>query len=155
MSKKYVLNKGHLKISRGIPRVASPIDVEFCDLDLKNRFKPLTHLLSDDSMGWAECNTDDSEHSSDSESSSDNSPTNKRCRRPPRGRPHKPEPPEPPRHSAPDKPSRIQRRHNYIHAQWGIRDKKAKLSDMNTTNYLSLHKPNDTESDFFAWVTHI
>ena len=82
----YILNKGYPKVIRGNPRAISPIDVEFCDLDLKNCFEPLTLLLSDAFMGWAESDIDDSEYSSDSDGSSDSSQTRKRPRRPPRGR---------------------------------------------------------------------
>ena len=45
--KKYILNKGHPKISRGKPRAVPAIDVDFCDVELKSRFEPLTLLLSD------------------------------------------------------------------------------------------------------------
>ena len=102
--KKDILNKGHPKISRSKPRTISAIDVYFCDVELKNRFEPLTLLLADASLGWAESDTDsESEYSSYSDSSSDSSRTRKRKRRSRKPR----EPPEPPRKNAPDRLSRV------------------------------------------------
>ena len=131
MLKKYILNKGHPKLSRGNPRPISSMGVEFYDVKLKNCFEPLTLLLCNDSMGWAESGTDsDSEYSSDSDSSSDSSQPRKRLS------------PESPRNSAADRPSRVQRRHDYEHARRRIRDKISELSDIDTAIYLLLRKLN-------------
>ena len=80
--KNCILTKGHPKISRGKPRAIRAIDLDFCDVELKNRFEPLTLLWSDASLGRAETDSDsESEYSSYSHSSSDSSRTRKRKRR--------------------------------------------------------------------------
>ena len=125
--KKDFLNKGHPKISRGKPRTIPVIDLDFCDVELKIRFEPLTLLLSDPSLGWAESDTDsESEYISGDDNSSVCSRTRKRKRHSRKPR----EPPERPRNNAPDRPSRVQRRHNYEHARRRIRDKISGRSDM-------------------------
>ena len=140
--KKDILNKGHPKISRGNPRAISSIDVELCDVKLKIGFEPITLLLSDASMGWAESDTDsDIEYSSDSDSSSDGSQTRKRrkhrrARKPPK--PPRESPRESPRNSAADRPCRVQWHHNYEHARPRIRNRIPKLSDIDTAIYLFL-----------------
>jgi len=146
--KKDILNKSHPKISRGKPRAVAAIDVNFCEVKLKNRFEPLTLLLSDASLGWAENDSEsETEYSTDDDNSSVSSRTRKRKRRPRK----RSEPPDPPPR-APDRPSRVQRRHNYEHARRRIRDKISKLSDIDTAIYLYLHNLNNNERDFFADV---
>ena len=148
--KKDILNKSHPKISRGKPRAVAAIDVNFCDVELKNRFEPLTLLLSDASLDWAGNDTEsESDYSTDDDRSSVSSRTRKRKRQ----RVRKPrEPPDPPRNNAPDRPSRMQRRHNYEHARRRIRDKISELSDIDTAIYLFLHNLNDSKKDIFADV---
>ena len=53
----------------------------------------------------------------------------------------------------PDRPSSLQRRHNYKQARRCIRDKISELSDIDTAIYLYLRNLSDTERDFFADVT--
>ena len=68
----------------------------------------------------------------------------------PREQPRKP--PEPPHNGAEDRPSTVQRRHNYEHARRRTTDKISELSGVESAIYLFLRKLNDTERDFFNEV---
>ena len=93
-------------------------------------------------MGWTENDADDGECRSDSASDSVQTKGTRKTE----------PPPSPHHHRASDLPSRLQRRHNYVHVRLRIREKISIFSDMDVAIYLFLRKLNNAERDFLVDV---